>query len=304
MKTKIIINIGIVFILMFQGLLAQEYEYVPFPDSNAIWSEEYTYTDAPSHYERFALNGEDTIIKGRTYKKLYIFYDTVFNKKNARCVGGIREDSAKRIYYTGENIHSLKPVFFSGEILLYDFSLGVNDTLWDGNFDPPEYLVVSNIDTIQIGNTLRKEYSFYHYFWVKWIEGIGNINGLLFTSGDLPTGGCNNNLLCFKQNDTILYLNGGECMPFISDIKKRTINASKIKIYPNPVNEGLMQFDFDKIKIQDIKIISCKGHIIENIDVKGKSSAFFYTNKYSSGIYLYTATDKDGKRYSGKFVVR
>ncbi len=303
MKAKTI-SIGIVSMFMFQCLLAQEYKYVPFPDSNVIWSEEYTYTDAPPEYERFALNGEDTVINEKNYKKLYIFYDTVFNKKNARCIGGIREDSAKRIYYTGEYIHSLKPVSFSVEILLYDFSLGVNDTLWNGNFDPPEYLVVSDIDTIQIDNTLRKEYSFYDYFWVKWIEGIGNINGLLFTSGDLPTGGCNNNLLCFKQNDTILYLNGSECMPFISDIKKNTINASKIKIYPNPVNDGLMQFDFGKIEIQDINIMNCKGDIIEIIDVKGKTSASFYTNNYLSGIYLYTAIDKDGKKYSGKFVVR
>jgi hypothetical protein len=115
---------------------SQEYQYVPFPDSGAIWSEVYypeTDGNVPSSesiFERFALSGEDTIMNEKLYKKLFIFYDSVFNKNKASCVGGIREDSLKRIYYCGSIIHDCKPMVTEySEILLYDFSLNLGDSL-------------------------------------------------------------------------------------------------------------------------------------------------------------------------------
>jgi len=63
------------------GTLAQEYKYVPFPDSGAIWSEVYYYGESsnfpdtsikPPDYERFALSGEDTVINDVTYHKVYL----------------------------------------------------------------------------------------------------------------------------------------------------------------------------------------------------------------------------------------
>ncbi|MEA1897883.1 MAG: hypothetical protein U9N53_09505, partial [Bacteroidota bacterium] len=199
---------------------SQEYEYVAFPDLGAIWSEIYyhpepTWPDTvhkPPSFERFAVSGEDTIINEFTYKKLYIFYDTVFVKNNATYVGGIREDEHKRIYFISDTvIHEHKPMneFYNyEEIILYDFSLKVGDTIRNINCIPDDdRLVVKRIDTIQIGNTFRKRFSFDPVSWVQWIEGIGNLRGLLFTSGDLPFNGTYGDLICFKQNGKILYFN-------------------------------------------------------------------------------------------------
>ena len=155
---------------------SQEYEYVPFPDSGAIWSEVYyrsmnpNLTYPPPIYERFALSGEDTVMSDLTYKKLYIFYDTIFDKNHATYVGGIREDINKRVYYKGDTIHHVKPSYtqiinaggnVGDEILLYDFSLSLGDTLKFGNLSKPDgYLIVSLIDTIKVGESYRKKYHF------------------------------------------------------------------------------------------------------------------------------------------------
>ena len=93
---------------------AQEYQYVPFLDSGAIWSEVYfpksgELDPVKQIFERFTLSGEDTLINATSYKKLYLFYDSVFNLKTATYVGGIREDYQKRVYYIGDTIHWLKP---------------------------------------------------------------------------------------------------------------------------------------------------------------------------------------------------
>ncbi|MFC2138538.1 hypothetical protein ACFLTE_10215, partial [Bacteroidota bacterium] len=135
-------HISILLLLISFNIYSQEYQYVPFPTENAIWSEIYyfpVFTEPPV-YERFALSGEDTIIENITYKKLYIFYDTIFDVNNATCIGGIREDSAKRIYYKSDNyVHEDKPMktYYPGEEqLLYDFNLNVGDTLFSGNFLP------------------------------------------------------------------------------------------------------------------------------------------------------------------------
>lgn len=150
----------------------QEYEYVPFPTSGAIWSEAYqppldiNGNLPPPILERFALTDEDTVINEHTYKKLYIFYDTVFNPSTATPIGGIREDDQRRVYYKGAKIHDFKPMnyFYDyEEIMLFDFSINIGDTIKVGNFHPypDEWLVVQDIDTIQLGGTLRKRYCFY-----------------------------------------------------------------------------------------------------------------------------------------------
>jgi hypothetical protein len=294
----------------------QEYKYVPFPDSNAIWSEIFyppLFSGEYPNYERFALPGEDTIINSNTYKKLYLFYDTVFNKNNATYIGGIREDSSKKFYFTGDKIiHDFKPMLefldSNNELLLYNFSLNVGDTFRDGNLSKYyEFLVVSEIDTIQVNSAYRKMFYFEPIWWVKWIEGIGNIKGLLFTSGDLPTNGLDNDLICFKQNDTILYFNDeyNDCIPLITSIKTEKIDCLKIKIYPNPATNNIVQFEFgDNNRFSTIEIFNCTGVKVNCIHVNNQSNIVYSTEKYQPGIYFYSATNQKGIKHTGKFVVQ
>lgn len=293
---------------------SQEYKYITFPDSGAIWSEVYLppldmYGNFPPPiYERFTLNGEDTIINEISYKKLYIFSDTVFNKSNATYIGGIREDENKRVYFKGDTvIHDFKPMIdFHNykEILLFDFSVSIGDTIWDGNYPEGAYLIVKNIDTLLVGGVVRKSFTFKNSCCVEWIEGIGNLNGLLFTSGSLPTNGLNGDLICFKQNNEILYFNKNysECFPVLTGIETKKNDFSNIKVFPNPSNDNI-RFCFGEHQIKLIQIIDCNGQSCGHFDIQLQSEFLLSIDKYEPGIYFYKATNRNGMVHTGKFVV-
>ena len=299
---------------MPQITFSQEYEYIPFPDSGAIWSEYYQDgwgAEEYMVYERFALNGEDTVINDLTYKKLYIFHDTTFNKSNASYVGGIREDENKRVYFKGDyEIHSFKPSYQNthnhDELLLYDFSLSIGDTLKEGNLSYEEdFIILTSIDTILIGNSYRKQYKFNNRM-VKWIEGIGNLRGLLFSSGGLKLGGPDGELICFKQNNKILYFNNyyDDCMPFITGIETYQYNNSAIIVYPNPATKDCVTFQFDNCLISDLKIFDCNGSSPGIYKIGEQPDYILKTEKYQPGVYFYIATTKRGLCHTGKFVVQ
>ncbi|MCK4745997.1 MAG: hypothetical protein KAT15_03140, partial [Bacteroidales bacterium] len=134
------------FVLIVNLVRSQEYSYIPFPDSNCIWSEKYTHAWnsglQPTFYT-YALFDEDTIINSIVYNQLYLLYDTVIAKANATYIGAIREDRSHRIYFLGDGHFcgiGTQPNE-NGEIILYDFSVDVGDTIRNALFAlPDEYL--------------------------------------------------------------------------------------------------------------------------------------------------------------------
>jgi hypothetical protein len=294
------------------SLFSQEYEYVPFPDSAAIWSEVFywphrEWEEGEVTYERFALTGEDTVLNDKIYKKLYLFYDTVFKIDVTECIGGIREDSLKRIYYAGKRIHSLKPLIDFDEVILYDFSLKVGDTIMvDSMYNVDGYTVVESIDTVQIGNTLRKRFSF-DYAIPQWIEGIGCRSGLLYAGRDYLSAGVSddNRLMCFFQNDTLVFHaeQFEDCFTLETSINQVGVE-SDLNIYPNPVFGDVLIFNWNSSNAHTIEIYSNIGDRIEKLDVEGKTSITFSTIGLTAGCYYYKATTLNGEYITGKFVVR
>jgi len=307
------------------SLFAQEYKYVPFPQSDAIWSEYYAVNDAtPPVYERFALNGEDTIIGEHSYKKIYMFLDTVFDKNTATYVGGLREDSAKKVWFKDAvKIHLYKPYYMipdSEEILLYDFSVNVGDTIKKGNFDqlymngdfPP--IVVSQIDTVNIGNSLRKRFHFivsgdstigeYHSIYVEWVEGIGSPLGLLTTPQvEHPTCTCNDGqLIEFQYKDEILYSNDLYSIFYSTAIQP--VEKQSNTIFVKQLQNMGIQFDFGNNNISFLWIYDLAGKLQQSYNIKMQRELILPVNRFIPGIYIYKASDLAGNNYSGKFVIK
>lgn len=319
MKLRLIILLaGCAFYTNHAQQSLQEYQYVPFPNSNAVWSEMYyppILSGDDPRYERFALTNEDTLIGSIAYKKVYIFFDTAFIKENASYVGGIREDENKKIFYRGTEIHGFKPSYIQivnnggtkdDEILLFDFSLQVGDTFSYGNLSMSEdYLVVTEIDTLRINNSTRKIFHFEPIWWVQWIEGIGSLKGLLFTSGDLPTNGLDNDLICFKKNDTILYFNAeyDKCIPLITKTNEIIEISSVIRAFPNPAFSSVITFLFPDNSFEIIEIFDSRGILIQKQCLDSQTEFMLSTEVFKKGIYFYSAFSKGGKKYTGKFII-
>jgi len=300
----------IIQILLAFGYLAtaQDYQYVAFPDSNAVWSEYYWSSDGPAVYNKYALFNEDTLINGIAYHKLYQTTDkSEITRENSVCIGGIREDDHKRVLVNS----TLFLVDIEKEIMLYDFSKNEGDTIFqEYNNDSittvftADYLVVEDVDTIIIHNTLRKVFSFENNEWSRWIEGIGNVQGLIFPSGDLTTGGENSELICMHQNDTLMYFNESyeSCVPqFVID-GAAILPNNDIQVYPNPVTSGVI--NFENIDFETLELLSVNGKLLKQENVKGVSFLEMNVTDFTPGIYFYRLQTKGLVPTFGKLIIQ
>lgn len=205
-------SLTILFVFIsFQTSLAQN--YIPFPDSNAVWTDYLVNVTCPQpthicHVNLFYLNG-DTVIGSYSYNKMYI------QSFGHGYHGAIRNDvAARKVYFVDHHT--------TVDTLLYDFDLEIGDTLTStylynaDNF--PEGSMISDIDSIYSGGIYRKQYHVYNSFWgnlPSLIEGIGHTGGL-FEGFLYPEG--MSQLMCFRYNDTLYYPEGSsafECeMPW------------------------------------------------------------------------------------------
>ncbi len=167
---------------------------------NAKWNVDYLSMDCPPspalcEQGAFAVAG-DTLIDGIRYVNINsVYLGEITNNTFFR----FREDTLQRKVFGHR---------FGQEHLVYDFSLSVGDT-----FDiihplvgVEESYIITSIDTIPIGNSLRKRFTFQGgSAWPEssyWIEGIGGgagpfISHYVFESWSV--------LRCFSDSDELLY---------------------------------------------------------------------------------------------------
>lgn len=297
----------LLFLLRLSPVIAQEYEYVPFPDSNAVWSEYYWSSDAPGVYNKYALFNEDTLINGINYHKLFHTENkSEITRENSVCIGRIREDNKKVFIKYVDGFKPDEP-YYQKEFMLYNFSLNEGDTVWnekDNINGPSTYIIVKRVDTIWINNTKRKVFNFYDIPWTRWIEGIGNVQGLIFPSGDLTTGGFNSELICMHHNDTLMYFNEvyDGCVPqFVIDGVVLLPNTD-IKVYPNPVSDGSAYFE--NLDFETLEVLDINGNLVFKEKIEGIITYQLKTFKFSPGIYFYRLKTKRLIPTQGKLIIQ
>jgi hypothetical protein len=305
-KPKILLTL--IFTVSMQFCFGQT--YYPLVDTNKLWSiVQHNPSMGPSavwktYHIKFT---EDTIIGLYQYKKImrssYNFPPTEWTN-----IGFIREDSNKKVYFKYNN---------ENEILLYDFNVNINDTLNIFNLS----MVVNTIDSALINEELRKKIILNPIctssYWTTWIEGIGDLEGVLHSSctnitcvGDsivgINIGGENYELLCFFENDTLKYQNSNYGICYYSTLNVQEINKKKsIRIYPNPV------IDISFIEIENnikgnyiLELYNVLGEKIKKIKILcNKKIKINRTDFNSSGIYLYKLYNTKNIIETGKILV-
>ncbi|MDT8411292.1 MAG: T9SS type A sorting domain-containing protein [Vicingaceae bacterium] len=291
-------------------LVAQTYH--PFPDSSAVWRIEYCYLPTPIsspycfRYSNF-ING-DTIINGNTYSKIYSSDVLASDTLNALFVGAVREDTNKRVYLFADsialyNINNQNPSglcnddILNKEVLLYDFSVSVGDTVFYQYVDSSR-IYITSIDSVLVQSQYLKRYNYYFissgincpsyknglFTGFYYIEKIGHHSGifepyLYYLNDDW------NNLLCFEDTE-IAYPDSLACYNAVG-INDATIKENSVKIYPNP-NNGI--FNIESPSVTDevlVTIYNTSGQQIESLSIKGKGSIDI--SKQSNGIYFVKA---------------
>lgn len=282
--------------LVFFQAKTQTSVYHPFPDSNAVWSEVYSYMSGNMFpdvsYTNFVMQN-DTIIGGHTYKKLikYIIGYQWSNNNYAYYTGGssnyyagaIRQDSAlKRVYYITDSI----------ETILYDFNMNIGDTVINFYQNVDTDIVVASIDSILMGNEYHKRFNFVDSNSAnvgQIIEGMGSTLGLfgyIMDSASYFEQAWH--ATCFTVANQSLYyydpnipLNGWDGCSVLTRVKNLKIQEIVFNLCPNPSN-GIFNISTSE-KISQIKIYDLLGNLFyETNDAKKQINL----SEKAKGIYF------------------
>lgn len=278
----------------------QSYEYIPIvKEGLQIWTidREYGQYNEQYSYERLALTEEDTIIDGKSYKKLYSFTEREFDIETATFVCGIRENENKQVFVA--SYHNQQ------EFLPYDFSLTEGDSiLAESNGEYDLYFNVTDVDTIDYNGVERRKITlqFYNYAWVTWIEGIGNIEGLLmdwrsYTMAMDPMP--NVRLRCYEYNEECLYSDFSfnesiyDCYTPLYTGLEENETQNNILLYPNPAKERL--YINTSIPIKQMTICNLLGQEIQkynnlettsSINISGLNEGVYFVKIYTEKVVL------------------
>lgn len=327
MKTKIILPLVLGIIFNIKSSIAQV--YTPFPDSNAVWNVlEFcrlgsSWGDSiwnnTIHYGLFG----DSLINSLNYHKLYFnngLTDStmVFSSPNTIYNGAIREDTiAKKVYYI--------PKDSLNESLIYQFNLSLHDTITISTIYGDNKYVCNSIGSILINNHYRKRYSIWSILTQigdNWIEGIGSINGLLYFFNNPIGNTIKNGLLCFYQNDTLIYQMDGSLnywpIPtslynsgcyhqdlYTSIPENKNSEKQDEIIFPNPITaESILKIP-SKIsgKSALIEIYDAQGKLIKKINSVDENGIPLNASEFSSGLYIFKLIN-NSNIYTGKFLVQ
>lgn len=287
-----------------------QYQYAPIPTDSAVWNY-YSRTttagiEAKTNFH-IIIKNEDTIINGISYKKMFYRYaesikssqypnvDTpIPNKANQpdSYYGGIREDN-KRVYVKMN--HASDTV----DRMVYDFNLGVGDTLADnygnsGATSRTYNYVIDRIDTIVIGGKTRKRFIAYGFDTgvtdfndsAIAIEGIGSNNGLLRYYDVIKS---SYEFRCHAAPGIVYEINN-PCIYTYEYGTPTTINSTNntqpVKVYPNPV--------YDAIHIQSdnaatVTLYNTVGQVVHHTAMQPTISM----SPFPTGSYILILRDKD-----------
>jgi hypothetical protein len=237
--------------------------------------------------------GSDTLIGDYNYKQLMISNDSL--QMNWMTKGAIRANGQKVYYF---DMYS--------ERLLYDFGLQVNDTIALLQNHSYVNYVLDSVGVYYSGHSNLKAFYFSTFrdenpeikIGEIWYEGIGSLHGLLNQNCNFLTP-CNDiyQLLCFSENDSVIYHNQNYNNCFIDSTvlsSKQTKPINNIKIYPNPAkNQATISNPFN-IKIKRIELIDFYGRIIEKWEAQDLHGNVLKFEQVLPGIYLLNVETETG----------
>ncbi|MBP9995369.1 MAG: T9SS type A sorting domain-containing protein [bacterium] len=191
------------------------------------------------------------------------------------------------------------------EVLLYDFTAGVGDTLWCGYWAEDEYISYNIVDSVSIehiGGVDRKKLWFgleYHfvipYALETWIEGIGSNLGLLH-SGSAHITGAYHRTLCFHQNGELVWQNPDYDGCTFDDVEEN-MNAGMVS-YPNPTKRTIR---IETENMRNIAIYNNLGERIFETETSGGSFEYDFGDG-KTGLYIVKVRMSDGSEFSERII--
>jgi hypothetical protein len=222
------------------------------------------------------------------------------------------------------------------ERVMYDFNLGVNDTLKIVYPEDAYITWVSSIDSTMLYGTWYKVWHFdgmdygrdsVRQITYNVIEGIGCTNGPSYPLSPYSLYTYSEQLLCFtndmgfssgfsspvasygyQYNES--FDNQSSCARFVTNPiltlgVSTGVQATNASVVPNPTDENSKIMLPYTITSGTLYIINELGQQVINVSFQDKAELLIGNKITAPGLYIYRATDiQNGKVFSGKFIYR
>lgn len=285
-----------------QHILSQQL-ITPFPDTNAIWVQEYSDGSNPPEppiselyklypYNRVTINSIDyTELKKSSGVDYASLYDFMEGMPSGNEIGYYRIDGLK-VYYRGIPLFSDSTWlnWYNNEVLLYDFGMNVGDTF---DLTLTDKIILDSIDSVQINGFYHDRYNFntslyssypsgVEYFW---IEGIGSNLGFFpyfyFFERNMQ-------LWCFYQDYYQVATGPGNEPCYVLGSKSNDW-LSEIAIYPNPAGEVININAQNSDDLESIEVRDLTGKLLLRVNYSNQMTI----SSLESGIYVICVLKSD-----------
>jgi hypothetical protein len=249
--------------------------------------------------------GNDTIIGESTYNKILRYINGRTDEISK--IGNLRTTIDKKVFF--------RPDTASNDYLIYDFNVKKNDTLTVygiTGFNDESYLsqidfCVKEIDSVSLSNSY---YTRFHLSSIEadmntdtWIDGIGNTNGFLHYDAGL-VGGNGYELLCFSDNDMLVYQNADFSSCDYLTSTNSIDNLDAITIYPNPLlDKSVISItNLNDSRLYRLIIFNTNGELI--FESQFRNSYTLLRQDFNAGVYMIKITDGAMNIWTSKLSIK
>ena len=279
-------------LLMAGGATIQAQEWMSLLKDNSEWNILWQSTGVPTPElitESLVISG-DTLIDGELYKKVLrkLSSETQYwhGSMEYDLYGIIKEEESGKVFY--------KPKEQEVEYLLYDFGMNVNDTAvmyWCQNPNCEVHVRIDSIATQHIAGSERKVFyvsskdMYSDWIWLNtWVEGIGAMEGLLYSCHVVSAGGITlHELLCYHEDGELLYINE-DYNSCLVDMNPTSITVeSNLALYYDPSSQQLLLPDLPNTTMS-IMVYDLVGRVV--FQRKATNESAIHLSFLPNGIYL------------------
>ena len=303
---------NLILLFLILSTISVQSQDFQIPMDAAQWNNEESYLESIldiRSVERIEVQG-DTVINGITYKQLYRTWQASYyqigdcefkytggpTRKNTYR-GSIRTNSKKRVLYIAPEDTIIRN--------LYDFSLGIGDTLFIKGLTEEYTAEVTEIDSILIQGEYRKQLITIGYLGDRWIEGIGSEYGL-FGTIERHWEKYSYTLSCYVENGVPLYQEwpNSECfrcnlVSSVFDIR----SISRISVNPNPiVNRSSIEYPAYLEPIR-LNVYSENGVLVYSSPIEMNEKVSIERQHLKTGTMILELVDINDQSFFQKIVV-
>lgn len=244
--------------LLVQTIQAQT--YLPLPKNTGRWLETIYSPMGPAYNKSYTIFQKDTTtysLAAHPYRKYELIADTFYNTAQLQSAAYLFDDSSNQKIYA---------YTLGNEILLYDFSKNVGDTIRN-LYCAPGITTAAVVDSIHIQNFHGINRQVFYLSdtgsspqQTVWIEGIGSVDGLLRNVRWCQPPDPVHQLTCVHQQQTQLY--GSTCDFIFLSLDNLDSYWQQWQVKQNPVIDGEIHLSYPDHAEFEFSLADTQGKIL------------------------------------------